>query len=180
MGPRPASLTDSSDTPRHRGEALGVRASGGPGCGGSRPPRVVSPGSQPPAEGSVGPRSRRPVGQGPRHTGFPQPRRATAARSPSAPPPTLPRGLPRTWCSFCRRDAGRGLITGWQGLPLPSACPAARRAGGCRLVTTRLPGSRLPWLPQPRPARLPRRALTYLSPRLRPCDAQALPLSLKG
>lgn len=119
---------------------------------------------------------------------------APRAHSPSAPPPRLPQGLPRTYCSLCNETPGEDAITGWprpagrrtaSGLPAPSlrapARAASARENGRRLMTTRslaAPGSRLLRPAEARPP-LPRRAPTYLTPLLRLCDAEALPFFLQ-
>lgn len=92
MGPRPASITYSSDTPRHRGEVLGVRASGEPRLRGE-PTASCGVARQAASSGRL------------RRAALPQ------ARRPRTPPHRLPSAPPnhRRTLTFCSSaDAASG------------------------------------------------------------------------
>lgn len=105
--------------------------------------------------------------QAPRHSPLRPGRRCAApssVHSPSAPPRRLPRGLPRTYCSLCRRDAGKRCNYRWPRPPAAAGPPAPfseRPPGRLRprqwpapYDDTELRGARRP-PPEPRACRRP-------------------------
>lgn len=180
MSPRPGSLAYSSDTLRHQGEALGVQASGGSGCGRSRPSRVGSPGSH---------QRKAPSGRAP--AGPP-------AKDPATPgslrPPSHRRTL--TFCSSADAASGtsadmvlllqkrRREGTDYRVARPPAAfclpsCPPGWRLSPCDDTATRLPPAVAPaaqarqtpaprpYLPIPAPPALRRPSTSSFPQRLR-------------
>lgn len=151
--------------------------------------------------GTLALRTRPAAGSGSGSVPPSRPRRLGTARcapapgpvhSPSAPPRRLPRGLPRTYCSLCRRDAGKRCNYRWPRPPAAAGPPAPlseRPPGRLRLRprqwpapyddTERRAARRPP--PEPRARRRPRPPRPKPTwPRRSARDARALPLPVQG